>query len=32
MERNFVPGWVVPTVSPIPDLDDLEDEVWGLLH
>lgn len=22
MERNFAPGWIIPRISPIPDLDD----------
>ena len=28
MERNFVPKWIIPRISSIPDLDD---EIWNLV-
>ena len=28
MERTFVPKWIIPGISSIPDLDD---EIWNLV-
>lgn len=28
IERNFAPGWIILRVSLIPNLDDLDDEIW----
>ena len=28
MERHFVLGWIIPRVFPVPDLDDLDHQVW----
>lgn len=28
MERNFVLEWNVPRLFPIPDLDDLYNQIW----
>ena len=28
MKRNFFPGQIIPGASPIPNLDDLNDEIW----
>lgn len=30
--RDFAQGWNIPGVTPIPDLDRLEDEMWELLN
>ena len=30
LERNFASGWVMPQVSPVSDLDDVEMKLWAL--
>lgn len=30
-KRNSAPGWTISRDSPIPDLEDLNDEIGGLL-
>ena len=31
MDRTFAPGSSIPRVSPVPDLDYLDDEIWNFL-
>lgn len=31
-DRTFVPGRIRPQVSPVPDLDDVDDEMWNFSH
>lgn len=28
VEGNYAPRWIIPKVSPIPNLDDFDDEIW----